>query len=76
MAAHLMDKEHCVGVAEVINKMDGTPFNDDDLFLLTTICETASGALHNAGLLQSERKAEVLETLVTHQQRNYLDAES
>jgi multidrug resistance efflux pump/transcriptional regulator with GAF, ATPase, and Fis domain len=65
MAAHLKDQELCVGVVEVINKMDGTPFTEDDLFMLTTICETASGALHNAGLLQSERKAQVLETLVT-----------
>ena len=65
MAAPLMDKELCVGVVEVMNKLDGAPFNDDDLFLLTTISETASGALHNAGLLQSERKAQVLETLVT-----------
>ena len=65
MASHLLDQELCVGVVEAINKLDGTPFNDDDLFLLTTICETASGALHNAGLLQSERKAQVLETLVT-----------
>ena len=64
MAAPLMDKDLCVGVAEAINKVDGTPFDDDDLFLLSTICETASGALHNAGLLQSERKAQVLETLV------------
>jgi RND family efflux transporter MFP subunit len=65
MATHLVDQEHCVGVVEVANKLNGTPFDDDDLFLLTTICETASGALHNAGLLQSERKAQVLETLVT-----------
>lgn len=65
MAVHLKDKEDCVGVVEVINKLDGTAFDEDDLFLLTTISETASGALHNAGLLQSERKAQVLETLVT-----------
>jgi RND family efflux transporter MFP subunit len=64
MLGPLMDGEHCVGVVEVVNRMDGRPFEDDDLFLLTTIGETASGALHNAGLLQSERKAQVLETLV------------
>src|SRR5581483_2950958 len=62
--APLMDGEHCVGVVEAVNRTDGRPFEDDDLFLLTTICETASGALHNAALLQSERKAQVLETLV------------
>ncbi|HWR13906.1 MAG TPA: efflux RND transporter periplasmic adaptor subunit [Terriglobales bacterium] len=64
MAAPLLDKEHCVGVAEIINRLDGQPFDEDDLFLLTTICETASGALHNAALLQSERKAQILQTLV------------
>jgi len=64
MAAPLVDGEHCVGVVEAINKMDGTPFDDDEQFLLVTICETASGALHNAALLQTERKAQVLETLV------------
>jgi len=64
MAAPLLDGEACVGVVEAINRMDGIRFDDDELFLLTTICETASGALHNAALLQAERKAQVLETLV------------
>lgn len=64
MAVPLMDREQCVGVAEVINRMDGSVFDEDDLFLLSTISETASSALHNAGLLQTERKAQVLETLV------------
>lgn len=64
IAAPLVDGEQCVGVVEVVNKMDGATFDDDSLFLLTTICETASGALHNAALLQTERKAQVLETLV------------
>ena len=39
-------------------------FDDDDLFLLTTVAETAANALHNASLLQAERKVEILETLV------------
>ena len=49
---------------EAINKLDGTPFNEDDLFLLNSIAETAASALNNAGLLQAERKVEILETLV------------
>jgi GAF domain-containing protein len=53
-----------VGVIEVINKLDGTPFDEDDLFLLSSIAETAASALNNAGLLQAERKVEILETLV------------
>ena len=43
---------------------NGTPFNEDDLFLLNSIAETAASALNNAGLLQAERKVEILETLV------------
>jgi RND family efflux transporter MFP subunit len=64
MAAPIMAKEDQVGVVEVINKSDGTPFDEDDLFLLNTLCEAAAGALHNASMLQAERKVEILQTLV------------
>jgi RND family efflux transporter MFP subunit len=64
MLAPLVVKGFEVGVIEVINKLDGTPFNEDDLFLLNSIAETAASALNNAGLLQAERKVEILETLV------------
>lgn len=64
VAAPLMDREALVGVVEAVNRVDGLPFDDDDLFLLTNICETASNALHNASLLQSERKVQILESLV------------
>jgi RND family efflux transporter MFP subunit len=60
-----MDKGSLVGVVEAVNKEDGTPFDEDDLFALTSLAETASSALHNAGLLMAERKVEILETLVT-----------
>jgi RND family efflux transporter MFP subunit len=61
----ILDKGALVGVIEAANKMDGTPFDEDDLFVLTSMAETASTALHNAGLLMAERKVEILETLVT-----------
>src|SRR5260370_10647698 len=61
----IMDKESLVGVVEAINKPDGTPFDEDDLFALTSLTETASSALHNAGLLMAQRKVKILETLVT-----------
>ena len=61
----IMDKESLVGVVEALNKNDGTPFDEDDLFALTNITETASSALHNASLFMAERKVEILETLVT-----------
>ncbi len=64
LAAPLMEHEHLVGVVEAVNRLDGLPFDEDDQFLLANICETASNALHNADLLQAERKVEVLEALV------------
>lgn len=60
----LVAHEKQVGIIEAINKMDGTPFDEDDLFLLNSISETAAIALNNAGLLQAERKVEILQTLV------------
>ncbi len=64
IAGALMEKENLVGVIEAVNRLDGAPFDEDDQFLLTNICETASNALHNASLLLSERKVEILQTLV------------
>jgi RND family efflux transporter MFP subunit len=60
----ILDKESLVGVVEAINKLDGSPFDEDELFALTSLTETASSALHNASLLMAERKVEILETLV------------
>lgn len=64
LAAPLMEQQSLVGVVEAVNRQDGLPFDDDDHFLLINMCETASNALHNAELLQAERKLEVLEALV------------
>ena len=64
MVAPLIDKGALVGVVEAMNRLDGTPFDDDELFALTTLTETAVGALHNASLLLAERKVEILEALV------------
>jgi len=64
LAAPLMEMQSLVGVVEAVNRQDGLPFDDDDHFLLMNMCETASNALHNADLLQAERKLEVLEALV------------
>lgn len=78
LAVPIIDGGALVGALECINKRPTseqgerstenaratTRFDDDDLFLLTTIAETAGGALHNASLLEAERKIEILETLV------------
>jgi GAF domain-containing protein len=65
MIAPLMDKESLVGVVEAVNRLDGTPFDEDDLFVLTSLNESAALALHNASLLLAERKVEVLQALVS-----------
>jgi RND family efflux transporter MFP subunit len=65
IVAPIMDRESLVGVVEAVNKIDSTPFGEDDLFALSSITETAATALHNASLLMAERKVEILETLVT-----------
>jgi RND family efflux transporter MFP subunit len=65
IASPIMDQESLVGVIEAANKLDGTPFDDDELFTLSRLTESAAIALHNASLLAAERKVEVLETLVT-----------
>ena len=64
MAVPLIDRGALVGVVEAINRLDGTAFDEDELFALTSLTETAVGALHNASLLAAERKVEILEALV------------
>src|SRR5579859_1216420 len=60
----ITDQESLVGVLEAVNPLHGDPFDDDDLFTLSRLSESAAIALHNASLLAAERKVEVLETLV------------
>ena len=50
----ILDNESLVGVIEAVNKGDGQPFDDDDLFALSSLADTASRALHNASLLLAE----------------------
>jgi RND family efflux transporter MFP subunit len=77
VAAPIMDHEFLVGIVEAINKLDGTSFDDDDLFTLNSLNSTASTALHNASLLMAERKVEILETLntVSHEITSTLNLE-
>jgi RND family efflux transporter MFP subunit len=64
MATPLIAHGNEVGVLEAVNKLDGKPFDEDDLFFLNSVAETAAAALHNASLMHAERKVEILETLV------------
>jgi RND family efflux transporter MFP subunit len=75
IAAPILDQESLVGVIEAINRLDGAPFDDDDLFTLSRLTESSAIALHNASLLAAERKVEVLETLVavSHEITSTLD---
>lgn len=77
IAAPIMDKSALVGIVEAVNKLDGSLFNDDDLFALASLADTASTALHNASLLMAERKVEILETLntVSHEITSTLNLE-
>src|SRR5271170_3111233 len=42
IAAPIMDRESLVGVVEAVNKSDGHLFDDDDLFVLVSLTDTAS----------------------------------
>jgi GAF domain-containing protein len=64
MGAPLRKDDEVLGVVELLNKNDGTPFNEDDLFFLSSISEQAAVALHNANLLESERKVHALDALL------------
>jgi RND family efflux transporter MFP subunit len=64
MAAPLRKDDEVLGVLELINKTDGGPFDEDELFLLGSVGEQAAVALHNANLLESERKLHALDALL------------
>lgn len=64
MVAPVIEKDKEVGVIEIVDRLDGSGYDEDDLFMLATLCEAAATALHNASLMQAERKVEILETLV------------
>jgi len=52
LAVPLIAKEEIIGVLEVLNKTDGTPFIQEDVDLLTTFGGQAAIAIENARLFQ------------------------
>ena len=64
MVAPLLKENDVLGVVEVINKKSGLPFDEDDLFFLSSICDQAAIALNNANLLEAERKVHELDALL------------
>ena len=50
LAVPMRVQDEIIGVIEVINKLDGSPFSDDDLELLSTFTSQAAIAIQNARL--------------------------
>ena len=57
----------CIGVAQVLNRRDGRPFDDDDLDLLTSLAAFAGVAVETHFLIEEQREATeaVITALVT-----------
>ena len=52
IAVPLQVKGHIIGVLEVLNRIDNTPFNDEDVDVLTSLAAQAAVAIENARLFQ------------------------
>src|SRR5260221_2466617 len=57
LAVPLTTRAGVIGVLEVINKLDGTPFVEDDVNLLTAFAGQAAVAIENARLFQMTDQA-------------------
>lgn len=72
MAAPLIAQGKLLGVAEVVNPLDGRSFNEEDLQLFGTFCRGVSVAVQNAqmhlALLNNQRFQQQLELASTIQQ--------
>jgi RND family efflux transporter MFP subunit len=64
MGAPLRKNDEVLGIVELVNRTDGGAFTEDDLFMLSSVSEQAAVALHNANLLESERKVHALDALL------------
>lgn len=62
--APLRMNEQVLGLVEAVNKTTGEPFNDEELFFLASTSEQAAIAIHNAQLLEAERKLDQLDALL------------
>lgn len=69
MCAPLRKDEDVLGVVEVLNRPNDEAFTEDDLFFLASICEHAAISIHNAKLLESERKVSALDALLKISQK-------
>src|SRR5574341_1516970 len=53
LAVPLLIHDQTIGVVQIINKKDGTPFDEDDASLLTTFAAQAAVAIENARLYEA-----------------------
>jgi len=65
-------KAKLIGVLEVMNKVDGTPFTEEDSLLLTIFANQAAMAIENARLYSEllENKSRLEETLINLDKKN------
>ncbi len=61
LAAPLMIKNKIIGVAEVLNRLDGQAFNDDDLELFSTFCRQVAMAIEHARMYKLKLERQKLE---------------
>lgn len=64
VVAPLRMNDQVLGVVEAVNKENLEPFDEEELFFLTTVSEQAAAAIHNAQLLEAERKVHQLDALL------------
>ncbi len=66
MAAPLIVKDKTIGVAEVINPIDGKPFSNEDLDLFSTFCRQVAMAIENTRMhklkMEQQRLQQELES--------------
>ena len=72
LAAPLLVKNKLIGVAEVINRKDRNPFDDEDVNLFSTFCSSVAMAIENARLhkksIEQERFQQQLQSAKIIQQ--------
>lgn len=64
LAAPLECKGQILGTLELTDRLNEKAYNDEDQFLLNDLSHQAAVAIHNANLLQTERKAKELDALL------------
>ncbi|MDE3135419.1 MAG: GAF domain-containing protein [Acidobacteriota bacterium] len=64
VAAPLRMNDRVLGIVEAVNKEDHEPFDEEELFFLASVSEQAAIAIHNAQLLEAERKVHTLDALL------------